>query len=264
MESTTGFRPHSHTHGAGYGEAEASFDQVRRAERYYGIQLRKIARHVGDIITAFEVGSPQADALIRRAMERYAELLQPWAQATAAGMLADVTRRDAKVWRNITEGMGSTMRDYIRSAPLAPVLAELEGEQVRLITSLPLEAAERVHKLMVEGLYNATRASEIAKEIMRSGEVTESRANLIARTEVGRASGKITETRALHVGSEGYIWRTVGDADVRHDHRLLNGKFIRYDSPPIADKKSGTRAHAGCIWNCRCYQEPVIPQLYRA
>jgi SPP1 gp7 family putative phage head morphogenesis protein len=179
-------------------------------------------------------------------------------------MLADVSRRDERVWRSITEGMGAAMREELRSAPMLPVLAELEAEQVRLITSLPTEAAERVHKLTVDGMADGTRASEIAKEIMRSGEVTQSRANLIARTEVGRASGKITETRALSIDSQEYIWRTAKDSDVRPDHRALEGKVIRWDSPPIADKRTGIRAHAGCIWECRCYAEPIIPQKYRA
>lgn len=239
---------------------ETDFAQVRRAERYYGVQLRKIARHVGDIIDAFPPGTPQSDTLIGKALRQYSEILHPWARATASGMLADVSRRDNRVWRKITEGMGAAFREEIRSAPMLPVLAELEAEQVRLITSLPTEAAERVHKLTVEGLIDGTRAREIAKEIMRSGEVTESHANLIARTEVGRASGKITETRALHIGSEGYIWE-IADGDARPSHKKLNGKFIRWDSPPTTD---GLTYHAGCGPNCRCNPRVIIPQHYKA
>ncbi len=40
------------------------------------------------------------------------------------------------------------------------------------------------------------RASEIAKEIMRSGDVAKSRATLIARTEVARTARVLTQARA--------------------------------------------------------------------
>lgn len=131
------------------------------------------------------------------------------------------------------------------------------AEQVALIKSLPIEAAQRVHALTIEGLENGTRAAEIAKEIRRSGEVSESRANLIARTEVSRTASALTQARAQHIGSEGYIWRTSGDSDVRHSHAQMNGRFVRWDSPPTLDGMTG---HAGEYPNCRCYPEPVIPE----
>jgi len=91
---------------------------------------------------------------------------------------------------------------------------------------------------------------------MESGDVARSRALLIARTEVTRTATTLTQARAEHIGSEGYIWRTAGDGDVRPSHRAMNGKFVRWDSPPTLDNLTG---HAGCVPNCRCYAEPVIP-----
>lgn len=111
---------------------------------------------------------------------------------------------------------------------------------------------------MIEAMPGGVRASETAKEIERTGDVTRSRADLIARTETTRAATSMVEARARHVGSEGYIWRTVGDVDVREIHKKLEGKFVRWDSPPVAGE-NGERAHAGAIYNCRCWPEPVIP-----
>jgi SPP1 gp7 family putative phage head morphogenesis protein len=116
-----------------------------------------------------------------------------------------------------------------------------------------------VHKLTYEGLSDATRADEIKKMILKSGEVTESRATLIARTEVGRASTNLARSRAQYVGSDGYIWRTAHDHDVRESHRKMEGKFVRWDRPPTLD---GLIGHAGALPNCRCYPEPVLPDHY--
>jgi SPP1 gp7 family putative phage head morphogenesis protein len=136
-------------------------------------------------------------------------------------------------------------------------MRRLLDEQVTLIKSIPLDAAKRVHRLTLEGIENSGRASEVAKEIMRSGEVAKSRATLIARTETSRTATVLTQARAEHIGSDGYVWRTSGDSDVRPSHRRMNGKFVPWNHPPTLDNLTG---HAGALPNCRCYPEPVIPE----
>ncbi|EFI2486087.1 phage minor head protein, partial [Escherichia coli] len=62
--------------------------------------------------------------------------------------------------------------------------------------------------------------------------------------------------RALSIGSNGYIWRTAEDGDVRHSHREMEGKFVEWGKPPTLDGMTG---HAGELPNCRCYKEIVFP-----
>ena len=242
-------------------EERASFSRVRRAEAQYARQLRGVARHVGEIVRAMAPapGDMAAASLVRAALNQYSIALRSWATVVSARMIADVARRDATIWARLQEEMGRQLRSEIETAPTGHFLRGMLNENVDLITSLPTKAAQRVHKLTMEGLVQSTRASEISREIMRSGEVTTSRANLIARTEVARTASGLLEGRARHVGSEGYIWRTVGDSDVRKEHKKLNGQFFRWDSPPVAGS-NGERAHAGQIYNCRCYPEPVFPE----
>ncbi len=180
-------------------------------------------------------------------------------------MLANVQHQDAQAWKEMTAEMSKALRDEIRNAPTGAVMQSLLQEQVVLIRSLPLDAAERVHRLTLQGIEDGTRASEIAAEILRSGEVTASRAKLIARTEVSRTASTLTQARAEHIGSTGYIWRTCGDSDVRASHKAMNGKFVPWGSPPtLVDvgkngKAHSMTGHAGCLPNCRCYPEPIIP-----
>jgi SPP1 gp7 family putative phage head morphogenesis protein len=154
--------------------------------------------------------------------------------------------------------MSRALKDEIRTAPTGEALRRLLDEQVHLITSLPLDAAERVHEIATKQLYSGDRADVLAKQILRSGDVSKSRANLIARTEVARAASGLVQARATHVGSEGYVWRTANDRDVRKSHKGMSGKFVRWDSPPVLDKMRG---HAGQFPNCRCYPEPVVPDF---
>ena len=226
----------------------------------YERQLRSIAREVGRIVKGFDIGTERAAVSIRATLNKYAELLQPWAEATAARMASDLDRQDRAIWNRNAREMSLSLRKELNDAPVGTELQRFLHDNVKLITSLPREEGERVHELTIEGLANSSRARTIAGEIMRTGEVTEGRAMLIARTETSRTASVLTQVRSESIGSDGYVWHTVGDSDVRPRHKKLNGKVFKWSSPPIAGE-NGERAHAGQIYNCRCYPEPIIPEL---
>lgn len=229
---------------------------ISRAERIYTGQFRKIAEHVGQIINGFPAGNPEHVPAIVETLRRYAELLRPWAAVTAGKMLTEVNLKDLAGWKAMSEELAAGVRQEIIQTPTGELFRKLQAEQVALIQSIPLDAAQRVHDLTIKGLEDSTRAKEVAAEIMRSGDVAKSRAMLIARTEVSRAASNFTQARAQAIGSEGYIWRTSSDGDVRPSHKAMGGKFVRWDSPPTLDKMTG---HAGTLPNCRCFVAPVLP-----
>jgi len=233
--------------------------KTQRIEQRYALQLRKVAEQVGSIISPFTPGDMSAVPAIEQLLKAYSDMLKGWATQTASNMLMDVALRDEQAWQTMAKELSAGLRQEIRNAPTGKVMKALLAEQVTLIQSIPIEAAQRVHRLTLEGLENSTRASEIAKEIMRSGEVTASRAQLIAVTEVSRTATTLTQARAQSIGSEGYFWETSHDGAVRSDHRDLDGKFFTWDNPPVADKRTGARAHPGCIYRCRCWARVAIP-----
>lgn len=227
------------------------------AESHYNSRLIEVSRIVGTLIKGLapngDVG--KAPALVQ-ALTEYAKLLEPWATSVASFMLADVARRDASMWRQNGKEMSRALSRELNNAPTGEILRQLQAEQVSLIKSIPLEAAKRVHELSVEGITTSMRAKEVAREILRTTDVAESRARLIARTEVNRATSNLVQARSTWAGSDGYIWRTSGDSDVRDSHREMEGKYVRWSEPPTLDKLKG---HAGALPNCRCFAEPVFP-----
>jgi SPP1 gp7 family putative phage head morphogenesis protein len=239
------------------------FDPVRtkRIERQYSGQLKMVAKMVGSIVDNGYRPDDQASINeVTDMLERYAVMLDGWAHKAADKMLTAVGGADYKAWKSLSVEMSKGMAREMESAPTGEIYRRLQHEQVELIKSLPLEAALRVQKLSLEGMLGSKRADVLQQEIMRSGHVAESRAALIARTETARASANFTEARARHAGSTHYVWKTSEDSDVRHDHQILNGKVFAWDDPPIADQRSGTRSHPGCIWSCRCYAAPILPE----
>jgi SPP1 gp7 family putative phage head morphogenesis protein len=237
---------------------------ARASETAYNTRLRGVARAISDIIKGY-VNPTDALSnidlhLIHAALAKYADLIKPWARTVARSMLADVARRNDQQWFANSKEMGRALRAELTQAPTGMILAALQDDQVELITSLPLKASQRVHELTQQALVDSRRASDIAKDILQTGKVTEARARLIARTEVSRAQSNLTQSRAMFAGSQGYIWRTSKDGDVRDTHRAMEGVYVPWDKPPKTDKNLDPY-HAGCGPNCRCWAEPVLPDL---
>ena len=226
----------------------------------YARQLRRLAEHVGHIIGGFPPGDPATVPTITQMLSAYADALMPWATATAKKMVEDVNQRDLAGWKTVSADLSKGLQREVQGADVGETMRRLMAEQVTLIQSIPIEAARRVHDLTIKGLEDSTRGKEIQREIMRSGEVTKSRAVLIARTEVSRTASNLTQARAQAIGSTHYIWRTSGDSTVRPDHKILNGKIFAWNDPPVADEHSGARANPGGIYNCRCFAEPIIEE----
>lgn len=242
-------------------KAKERFLRARKAEDQYRRQLKRLAQQVGHVVGGL---APEGElnatnqAEIQDALDRYATLTKPWAKAVAARMLADVDARDAKAWHEHSAELGAGLRQEIRTAPTGKAMRELLDLQVDLITSIPRSAAERVHRLATEALVTGRRAEHIRDDVLRSGKVAVHHAETIARTEVARAATTLTQARSQHIGATQYIWRTSNDGNVRELHQKLNGKVFSWTEPPIAGDK-GERANPGCIYNCRCWAEPIIP-----
>lgn len=239
-----------------FQSARSAFIRAKKLSAQYGARLRKIARHVGDIVQGFEGNIIGQSALVQTLLRRYADTITPWAEVTAERMVSEVALSDKNAWRKVSAQMGRAIHREIESAPTGAVMRALKAENITLIRSLPLEAAERVHRLTTKGLASGMRSSEIAAEILRTEDVTISRANLIARTETSRSGALLTQARAQHIGSTGYLWRTSKDSDVRPSHKKMEAVFVPWNQPPTLD---GMIGHAGCLPNCRCYAEVVIP-----
>lgn len=234
------------------------FLKTRKAGRIFTRQLRSVAKQIGMIVSGLAPkGIVRNIPELNNTLSRYAELLQPWAKLVVQQMIAEVDQKDRLAWNQVSKEIGEGLREEINNAPIGQIMKDLMDEQVDLITSLPLKSAQRVHKLTIEAIEDGTRAADVAKEIMRTGKVIESRAMLIARTELARTSSILTQARSEYVGAEAYIWETSQDADVRHSHKKMQGKIVYFDNPPTLD---GLTGHAGQLPNCRCWMNPILPK----
>jgi len=97
----------------------------------------------------------------------------------------------------------------------------------------------------------------IAAAVQERLGVTGRRARFIARDQVAKLNGKLTELRQKEAGVEEYIWRAVKDGATRASHLQNDGKRFRWDSPPAT-------GHPGEDYQCRCTAEPVLEEFIEA
>ena len=231
-------------------------------ERRYRNALERVADAIDKMIDAWD--GRNVDALAQDIASQSLRI-EPWARRTAADMLHGAAMADKRRWQAMSESMSGSMRAMLKkvgnASPTGAAYNRLLDDQVHLIKSMHTDQAERVHEIVREAHLTSIRANDTARLVrelwLKTGtQAGKAKAQLIARTESSRAASSLTQVRAESIGSKGYIWRTIKDTDVRKSHRDLDGEYIPWDSPPTTDSLAG---HAGCVPNCRCYPEPVLP-----
>lgn len=137
-------------------------------------------------------------------------------------------------------------------------------ENVLLIKTLPNDVAQKVVNDIAENAIKGARAESIEKIIRdKTDQHSRASARLIARTETAKTMSALTKARCEQLGLRWYIWRTALDGTrVRLSHRIMEGVLVNWNNPPapeeLVGEKSAGHYHAGNIWNCRCYSEPVL------
>lgn len=184
-------------------------------------------------------------------------------------MVTPLAIQNMKTWRKAAKK--STKNPYLYKLLMREINNGLKNdiniqieENANLIKTLPTDVAKKVTKDIEEMALKGMRASEIAKVIReQTDKHSRASAKLIARTEVSKTTTALTKARCDNLDLHWYVWRTMEDGDrVRKSHRIMEGVLVNWNEPPspeaLAGEKSVGNYHAGNIWNCRCYPEPLI------
>ena len=137
-----------------------------------------------------------------------------------------------------------------------------------LIKDISDEAFKDIKVILNQSITRGLSKSEISKLILPYVEPkgddkasvfrkAQNRARFIARDQVSKLDGKITQYRQTSLGIESYIWQTMRDEKVRSNHRTKDGKVFLWSEPP-ADT-----GHPTEDYNCRCRAIPNISELSR-
>lgn len=160
------------------------------------------------------------------------------------------------------EKVEKLVRISMRAAPgIGKKIDAFRKNNVRKIRSLGGEQVARVAKALREAEEKGWHRDQLRKRIIEVADVSKSKADLLARDQVLKLNGNLTEERQAQAGIEEYMWSTSGDERVREMHAELDGTIQRWDDPPVTNPE-GDRNHPGeDFGGCRCIAVPQLPRL---
>ena len=254
----------------------------RHLERAYATQLLRIVDRVREALAPLLAELPRllernararADAgegdrlrtLIAEALARVRGFVDPTQLDALAKQLGHNVSSfsAAQLRRQIIAALGVDV--FASEAGLVAIVDGFAAENVSLITNLATKLVSDVEGATTRALANATRHTDLAKEIDKIMGISKNRAKLIARDQIGKLNGKINRKRQTNLGINKYIWRTGKDRRVRgtpggafpnakYSHFAREGKTFSWDEPP-------PDGHPGEPVLCRCGAEPDFDEL---
>ena len=256
----------------------------KQAEVYYRRQLSQLIKVMQDIVVSelnndavvvndalFTKGVELLAAQMNRITKRLEEMnINNFASQLAQGFLNRLNRNNQRsMTSNIERTTGVDLKMAVNSSELDQLLNIKIAENVALINSIKNEYIQDVGKVIRDNVLNGERSTRLITEIKERGQVTESRAKLIARTETSKVNAQITQLRAESLGAKTYVWSASMDERTRTDHKAMDGKLCRWDDVTVYSdddgktwkKRSsigGVEINPGEIWNCRCTSMPIV------
>lgn len=172
--------------------------------------------------------------------------------ATAVNRQAAQTDQQLASGLSQSLGIGIDVANSIKGLNVSTEISAATAVNVNLIKSLPSQYLDKTRSLVLNGAAQGRRHEDLAGDIQKQLNVSETRAKLIARDQMAKVNASITEAKQQALGITEYEWSTAGDERVRESHADNDGKTFRWDSPPAET------GHPGDDVNCRCVAIPII------
>ena len=220
---------------------------------YLNSILKPLAKNTGlrfdadeEFLTAAEYAA--AGTLFENAAEEWPEMVQTFTirMMKRANNIANI----AKIEWSKAMGVDMSVNPFASEPWLNPPLRAFQDENVALIKNIGDEAFQKIGTIVENGYKQGISTKKIAEQIANVGDVYAGyRSKLIARDQLGKLSGNLTQIRAEISGVDEYEWSSSNDERVRPEHEIWDGDIRSYskDSP-----------HPGEPIQCRCVALPII------
>jgi len=200
--------------------------------------------------------APGLNVLLEQAARRFGNIegvADRLAKLAAARTLGAV---DETLAENILRAVGVDISSYLAvDTEIGAALAEAVRDNVALIKSIPSQYLDGIRDTVNKAFAAGERFESVAKRIEHVGDVTVTRAKVIARDQTAKLTSRFNEIRQTSVGITRYVWSTSHDERVRPSHAALNGETFAWKNPPAVD---GEAVHPGMAILCRCVSLPVV------
>lgn len=171
--------------------------------------------------------------------------------------------------RNFKNAFDIDLSSIVEKEILGDTLAVAIQQNVELITSIKNDFINDIGSNVFTNYKKGFRHGELINEIRERGNVSYSRAKLIARDQTAKVNADFEEERNKKLGFDIYKWKGTADARERDSHRALNNMLCKYSDPTVYSddegktwkKRTSIKAFIGKCgedYQCRCLAIPYI------
>lgn len=196
------------------------------------------------------------EGLLNRAASRFGNIKAVAERLAALAARKNLGAVDERLAAELVKAVGVDIRPALSGmGPIATEMEKAARANVALITSIPEQYFDRLRAVIEAGWSGGRRWEEVARDVAEVGDITDNRAALIARDQTSKMNAAFNEVRQTALGIEEYSWSGSLDARERDSHKAMEGKRLRWDSPPTVDDEP---VHPGEAINCRCVAIPIV------
>lgn len=155
--------------------------------------------------------------------------------------------------RQTKAGLGVAVPTPDRAVPAK--VEHFIAQNVAKIRSLGDRAMDTVERIVGESFTSRAPVEEVAAQIAKQLDVTESYARRLAAEQIAQLTAQLRQARHLELGVELFQWKTMVDPNVRDSHAVKHNKIFPY---------RGSRAPSffpGEERGCRCRAVPVLDEI---
>lgn len=146
------------------------------------------------------------------------------------------------------------------------------ADNYTLITSNAKNYVSKINTLTEQAIVNGLSPAKLKEEIMKATEgLSNKHCKLLARDQIGKLNGQITQAQMEEIGLELYVWSTAYDDRVRDSHAVMEGLLCRWDDASVCSYDNGKTwvprpsdaidLHPGQDIQCRCIGLAFYPEL---
>jgi len=115
----------------------------------------------------------------------------------------------------------------------------------------------RLRETVIQNALDGHKYDTLIQRLQRELSVSNAKAAFIAKQETSNFVAQYHRTLYPEYGVTHYRWNARPTA--REDHRVLNGRVFRYDTPPIVDRSTGRRGNPGEDFGpCQCWDTAIL------
>ena len=173
---------------------------------------------------------------------------------------SDTDDFNARRWQSVIRkayGVSPTNIDRKRYDPLLKLWAE---DNAKLIMDIPAKTMRQIRNETIDALQSGKTVAQMKDIVQERMDVSDSRAQLIARDQVSKLNADLTKSRQEDSGVVKYEWSTMQDERVRDSHADCDGEIFTWDgnvSDGGVSKPDGN--NPGEDYQCRCFAVPILP-----